>query len=210
MLIRECLSRCLQLRRAGSNVIAIATLPEWQKIASRYPTPTIIILSTGEQNCTKAQVEKDVSLLRQGAEQPPIIILCDEEGPHHILEALDGGAKGFIPTSVSFDVALEAIRLVRAGGVFIPASSLMAARNSIELSRSGMKSRGNGMFTERQAEVVEAVRQGKANKIIAYELNMRESTVKVHIRNIMRKLNAKNRTEVAYLTHSLSPSALGH
>ena len=56
---------------------------------------------------------------------------------------------------------------------------------------------------ERQEAVVEALRQGKANKIIAYELNMQESTVKVHVRNIMKKLNAKNRTEVAYLTRNM-------
>jgi DNA-binding NarL/FixJ family response regulator len=49
---------------------------------------------------------------------------------------------------------------------------------------------------------VEALRRGKANKIIAYELNMRESTVKVHVRNIMKKLKAKNRTEVAFLTNA--------
>ena len=54
------------------------------------------------------------------------------------------------------------------------------------------------IFTLRQAEVVQALRKGKANKIIAYELNLRESTVKVHIRNIMKKLKATNRTEVAY------------
>ena len=59
------------------------------------------------------------------------------------------------------------------------------------------------IFTTRQAAVVEAVRQGKANKIIAYELNMRESTVKVHVRNIMKKLKAGNRTEVAYIASKL-------
>ena len=47
--------------------------------------------------------------------------------------------------------------------------------------------------------VVNALRQGKANKTIAFELNMCESTVKVHVRNIMRKLKATNRTEVAYI-----------
>jgi DNA-binding NarL/FixJ family response regulator len=45
------------------------------------------------------------------------------------------------------------------------------------------------------------LRKGTPNKIIAYELNMCESTVKVHVRNIMKKLKAKNRTEVAYLTN---------
>ena len=56
----------------------------------------------------------------------------------------------------------------------------------------------SGMFTMREAGVVEALRQGKPNKIIAYELNLCESTVKVHIRNIMKKLKATNRTEIAY------------
>ncbi|MEK1944404.1 MAG: LuxR C-terminal-related transcriptional regulator, partial [Ensifer adhaerens] len=50
----------------------------------------------------------------------------------------------------------------------------------------------------REIEVAEALRRGKANKIIAYEMDLCESTVKVHIRNIMKKLNATNRTEVAY------------
>jgi DNA-binding NarL/FixJ family response regulator len=51
--------------------------------------------------------------------------------------------------------------------------------------------------------VIDALRRGKPNKIIANELNMRESTVKVHVRNIMKKLNATNRTQVAYLATRL-------
>ena len=63
----------------------------------------------------------------------------------------------------------------------------------------------DSMFTARQIEVVNALRRGKANKIIAYELNLRESTVKVHIRNIMKKMKATNRTEVAYKLNELFP-----
>ena len=61
--------------------------------------------------------------------------------------------------------------------------------------------------TARQAAVVDALRQGKSNKIIAYELNMRESTVKVHVRNIMKKLNARNRTEVAFRVNGMNGDA---
>jgi DNA-binding NarL/FixJ family response regulator len=61
---------------------------------------------------------------------------------------------------------------------------------------------GQGFLTCRQLQVVEAIRQGKPNKTIAYELNMCESTVKVHVRAIMKKLKARNRTEVAYLFSS--------
>jgi DNA-binding NarL/FixJ family response regulator len=52
-------------------------------------------------------------------------------------------------------------------------------------------------MTRRELAVIQAIQQGKSNKLIAYHLNMCESTVKVHVRNIMRKLAAKNRTEVA-------------
>jgi DNA-binding NarL/FixJ family response regulator len=51
--------------------------------------------------------------------------------------------------------------------------------------------------TVRERKVIQAIRQGKPNKVIAYELNMCESTVKVHVRNIMKKLNARNRTDIA-------------
>jgi DNA-binding NarL/FixJ family response regulator len=54
-------------------------------------------------------------------------------------------------------------------------------------------------FTRREAQVLEQLQQGKANKVIAYELNISESTVKVHVRNIMKKLHATNRTQVAFL-----------
>ena len=60
-----------------------------------------------------------------------------------------------------------------------------------------------GAVTARELAVVRAIQHGKSNKVIAYELGMCESTVKVHVRRIMKKLNAKNRTEVAIKTSEL-------
>jgi DNA-binding NarL/FixJ family response regulator len=54
-----------------------------------------------------------------------------------------------------------------------------------------------GLVTGRELAVIRAIQKGKSNKVIAYELNMCQSTVKVHVRNVMRKLAAKNRTDVA-------------
>ena len=64
-------------------------------------------------------------------------------------------------------------------------------------------------FSPRQLQVLKGLRQGKQNKIIAYELGMCESTVKVHIRHIMKKLNARNRTQVVLLTNNtnIGPAA---
>lgn len=56
------------------------------------------------------------------------------------------------------------------------------------------------MLTHRQAEVVDGVRRGKQNKHIAHDLNMAEATVKAHLRTVMKKMKATNRTEVAVST----------
>ena len=61
-------------------------------------------------------------------------------------------------------------------------------------------------LSPRQLQVLRLLQQGKQNKTIAYELNMCESTVKVHVRHIMRKLHARNRTQVVIQTQQM----IGH
>jgi DNA-binding NarL/FixJ family response regulator len=156
------------------------------------------VLCTGSRG-RDADINRDIALLSQATNPLPTILMSDVEDADHIVDALERGARGYIPTSVSLDVAIEAMRLVRAGGVFVPASSLIASRRSAAEGAVAARQTRHAMFTARQSAVVEALRRGKANKIIAYELNMRESTVKVHVRNIMKKLRAKNRTEVAFM-----------
>jgi DNA-binding NarL/FixJ family response regulator len=102
---------------------------------------------------------------------------------------------------------LQLIALSVEGGFFVPASALFAMRRLLESNNSTARPLG-GIFTDRQAEVVEALRRGKANKIIAYELKLRESTVKVHVRNIMKKVKATNRTEVVFKINDLFPEGL--
>ena len=94
-------------------------------------------------------------------------------------------------------VVAEAIELARAGGTFVPVSGFLALREAI-CATVESKPLMPSFLTTRQGAVAEALRKGKANKIIAYELNMCESTVKVHVRNIMKKLQATNRTQVAF------------
>ena len=126
--------------------------------------------------------------MKRTAPGVPIILLSDAEETSQVVEALECGARGYIPTSASLSIAIEAMRLVRAGGVYAPAGSLIAASSQKYANGNSGHQR---MFTERQNDVLEALCQGKANKIIAYELKLRESTVKIHVRNIMMKLNAR-------------------
>jgi DNA-binding NarL/FixJ family response regulator len=197
--VRECLTRCLKLT-SGYNVVSFPTVEAWLAACNRTSVSLIVLCISGRLD--EAETRREISLLAQPDNRTPTIVLSDVEDPDVIVSALDSGARGYIPTSVSLEVAIEAIRLVRAGGMFVPASSLVTARRAANCSPNSTRF-GNGVFTARQAAVVEALRRGKANKVIAYELDMRESTVKVHVRNIMKKLKAKNRTEVAFLASNL-------
>lgn len=151
--------------------------------------------------------EASMALLQrlvEAAGRSPIIVVGDSDDLDEIVRVMKAGARGYISTGMSLDVAVEAIRLVRAGGQFLPAQSVLEGGVKTEVSTGCEKTDAlHRMFTTRQAAVVEALRKGMANKIIAYELNMQESTVKVHVRNIMKKLKARNRTEVAYLANQL-------
>jgi DNA-binding NarL/FixJ family response regulator len=202
LLLAECLTRCIKLA-SGFSVLSFPTVESWLEMADTTPVSLIVLCLGGK--ASGPETHRAVSLLLQAANRLPTIILSDLEDPDEIVGALEQGVRGYIPTSVPFQVAIKAMHLVQAGGIFVPASSLMAARRS---SDGGVTSKntGNGLFTARQAAVVDALRRGKANKIIAYELNMRESTVKVHVRNIMKKLRAKNRTEVAFMTNGVAHS----
>jgi len=193
---RQCLAYCISAHKMDMDVLAFGSMGEWERKRHDYPPIAAILLNIGGKRIADPAVADEIRKLSSTWEAP-IIVLADTDELAQIMKALECGAKGYIPSSVSIDVCIEAIALSIAGGIFVPASSVFAMRQALESGNPAARPLA-GMFTERQTEVVEALRRGKANKIIAYELNLRESTVKVHIRNIMKKVKATNRTEVAY------------
>lgn len=200
---RQCLAQCISAHKIDMDVVAFGSMEEWKRKRQDYPPLAAILLNVGGRKIVEPSVSEEIKKLAAEFEAP-IIVLADTDDLAQIMKALEYGAKGYIPSSVSIDVCIEAIALSLAGGIFVPASSVFAMRQVLETG-SPVSRPLAGMFTARQAEVVEALRRGKANKIIAYELNLRESTVKVHIRNIMKKVKATNRTEVAYKINDLFP-----
>jgi DNA-binding NarL/FixJ family response regulator len=202
ILIRDCLVRCLKAENRNCDVLPFATVEEWLEAAAEHPSVAFVVLCLHDRKQTDTQIEYALSLLANSRMDVPVVIISDVEDMEHVVSGLEGGARGYIPTSVSLDVAVGAMHLVEAGGTFAPATSLISLKRMGDMAAAHTANLKD-MFTARQSAVLAALRQGKANKQIAYELNMREGTVKVHIRNIMRKLKAKNRTEVAILASGL-------
>ena len=196
VLFRDCLAYCLQQAYSHRKVIAYGSVAEWMATLPPHDLPAIVLLSVPSARKLSTENLSEAPLLTRIGATAPVVIVSDSDDPTRILAALKNGARGYIPTSLALAVAVEAVRLVDAGGTFVPVSTLLA-------SRRPTPDCGNVLFTPRQIMVMEALHRGKANKQIAIELNMRESTVKVHIRHIMKKLRARNRTEVAVLTSEL-------
>ena len=201
---RDCLTRCLSLA-PGDCVTSFPCVDSFLAVSDSI-SASVIILSADKP--AAVVVRQQLFQLKQAQNQVPTIVLNDVDDPDEIVAAINSGARGYILTSMPLQIAIEAMRLVKAGGIFVPASSLVAMRQTKPIDLAGPATK-SGSFTVRETAVVEALCRGKANKIIAYELNMRESTVKVHVRNIMKKLKAKNRTEVAFITSNLMRSQIG-
>ena len=193
---RECLSRSLSWYDPELQIRTAGSVGEWRNLQPEC-RPSAILIVFGSAKVSDEETHEKIADVVGAFVGVPVIVIADSDDLSEIMQAVEIGARGYIPSSVHVNVAAQAIALARAGGVFIPASSILAARDVINSAVNGANCRSD-IFTPREIEVAEALRRGKANKIIAYEMNLCESTVKVHIRNIMKKLHATNRTEVAF------------
>lgn len=193
---RDCLVRTISSSYPDIHATGYSSIGEWRRAGEASLTQVIIYrhcLPSG----AKVQATEELDLLVKEASPVPIVVVGDSEDIRAMIEAFNCGARGYVPSSVGLDAIAEATRLSFTTGVFLPITSIVALRDAF-VAAARQETELSGRFTGRQLAVCEALRRGMSNKSIAYELNLCESTVKVHIRSIMKKLNATNRTEAAF------------
>ena len=154
-------------------------------------------------------VVPEISRIKSLAPETMVIVFSETERVGDVLLLFEAGASGYIPPNVALEVAVKALQLVAAGGMYVPACILSGYGDYGDPAKQQENWPNGGKFSSKQLAVMNALRQGKANKIIAYELNMCESTVKVHVRNVMKKLQAKNRTEAAIILNEKMQNGAG-
>jgi DNA-binding NarL/FixJ family response regulator len=109
---------------------------------------------------------------------------------------LRSGARGFLPMSNSLKVLVAALERIRAGGTFVP---LMLSESKGNGAGREVEQSPRQLLTRRQRDVLSLISEGKSNKLIADALGMSESTVKAHVKQIIRRLHVVNRTQAALL-----------
>lgn len=130
----------------------------------------------------------------------PVIILSASEQPDDIQHLLSAGALGYITKASPSEVILGALRLVLAGGVYLP-PTLLDNREPPEAQAEIAKQKAS--LTVRQLEVLRELAQGKSNRQIGEALNVTEGTVKIHLASIFRLLNVANRSEALLLAQKM-------
>jgi DNA-binding NarL/FixJ family response regulator len=141
--------------------------------------------------------------LRQSHPEMPVVVVSATEEPKTIREAVTFGAAGFIPKSLGRHEIAKAIQAVLDGEIFLPESVRDEGdvdddeRQRLEIAKR------MSTLTPQQMRVLTLIAEGKPNKIIAYELDVAETTVKAHITAILRKLKVHSRTQavLAAQTH---------
>ena len=187
---RECIKKSIESALA-IPVLALSSISELADLhtGNRFIRLLMLFLSESgsEENAQALSVVSEFSF------SVPTVILSSRHDMQMMRAVMAHGAKAYIPMTMGFEIVVEAVRFVLAGGTYVPPEYLLAAAPAAQPTQQPI----GGGITARELAVVKAIQQGKPNKIIAYELNMCESTVKVHVRRVMKKMRAKNRTNVA-------------
>jgi DNA-binding NarL/FixJ family response regulator len=140
--------------------------------------------------------------VREQAPDVAVVVLSADEAPETVLASIDAGAAGFVPKTAKAGIMQAALRVVLAGGVYLPTSVLGHSRTEAPArpkapepaSASDEIADATGL-SPRQVDVLRLLVAGKPNKLICRELDLAESTVKTHLAAIFRKLEVTSRTQ---------------
>jgi DNA-binding NarL/FixJ family response regulator len=182
--------------------VAISSCEELLDLEGRPPgCAHLVVIYTRSAQLTDPWVQSALELVRLHLTTASVVLLSDRDDVDDVGKSLTSGVRGYIPTSVEAEVAFAALRLVNAGGTFIPARALWPSPPKAD---TGSERNPQGLpneisLTPRELSVFDLLREGKPNKLIAAELKIQESTVKVQVRSILRKLGVGNRTHAAFV-----------
>ena len=190
LLVRDGIALVLEQVEPEITILTAASCRETLDTLTENSDIDLVLLDIGLPDingieCLKAIRNLDVLM--------PVVMLSANDRQENIIASIDAGARGFIPKCAKKEIMLAAIRLVLAGGIYIPDRSITSGSCSGKLK----------CLTPRQREVLLLVAEGLSNKAIAASLDMAEPTVRSHVTSILRILHVNNRTEAALLARDI-------
>jgi DNA-binding NarL/FixJ family response regulator len=183
-------------REEGFEIVgSVGTIPEALEAVAQL-RPQVLLLDLDLMGPAGVKV---LATLGELPEAPSVLALSGDENEDTQLEAIKNGVCGFLPKSQGAAALPEAIRALAHGQLwFSPQLSVRIFREYHQLVRRFREhERPANQLSARECEVLQRVARGMTNNQIARDLFMSIHTVKLHVQNILRKLNLPNRTEAA-------------
>ncbi|QCO16235.1 DNA-binding response regulator [Azospirillum brasilense] len=169
--------------------------------------PDLIVVALGDATNDEAGGVKRL----RAATSARIAVLADAIADRTLSLSLKAGADAYLNKSMSSESLLRALQLVMLGEVVYPThvASLLIANANSERPQPERAQPANNELSKREVQILRCLLAGQSNKAIARNLHITESTVKMHFKNVMRKINAQNRTQAAVwaIQNGLSPLA---
>jgi len=200
VLIRDALRGVLKELAGDATVLEAADCRQAMRLIEAHPDLHLILLDLNLPDRDGFELLAD---LRKRYGTISLVVLSALHDRQNVVKALDLGALGFIPKSAPRDVMVNALRLIFAGGIYIPPEALGRPSKSRHSGAGLGVSPADLGFTGRQIEVLALMMQGRSNKAISRILNVAEPTVKHHVTAILKALKVANRTEAVIAVGSL-------
>ena len=197
---------CQHLEALGDAIRteAASSLADAQRRMATEPRFDLVLL---DLNLPDTTATAGLDVLRRRHPDVPVLVMSAEQDRSVIQRCLRAGAAGFLPKSASVERLAAAVRMVRAGSVYLPPGidagpdRGWAARMVVQHD-SPASSHSLGL-TDRQSDVLRLILRGLPNKLIGRQLQLAEGTVKVHVSAVLRALGVRNRTQAVLAANRL-------
>lgn len=198
-MIRASLKHALNSIDPGFRPLEAASFPEALDTLRDNPDTELMLIDLVMPGCSEFN---GLRSLRKNYPDIPIAVISVHENKEHVLKSIADGVIGYIPKSTEGAELMNALSRVLKGDVYFPRDILQGTPHRPRAAAAAKEEKAIPELTpltSREASVLSLVSDGHSNAEIAKELGMSPSTVRVHMRNIGRKLNLKTRSDfVAY------------
>jgi DNA-binding NarL/FixJ family response regulator len=205
-LVRDGLKPFLQELGTDVEILDAANIDEALTVVAATPGIELVLLDLMMPGMDGL---KGLETLRGKCPNAPVVIVSGFSSRDHVVAAVQAGAAGFIPKTVSGTAMVNALRLVLSGEKYLPSSTFFDDPSNHMSMPAANGTRTNGgvpapfdKLSRREGEILALLVEGRTNKEIAICLDLQEITIKVHLRNVYRKIGAANRAQAVRIAMS--------
>jgi two-component system, NarL family, nitrate/nitrite response regulator NarL len=195
-LFRAGLARLLSALSFG-GVLEAANVQELRRQDNGCAAPDVLLINL---SCGIESLDDLMRQVNTSLPEARVVFLASKLDVELLGACFAAGASGYLLETISSDALQESLKLVGTGAKVFP-SELASLISELSFKLGDTSSKRIELrdchLSAREVEILRCLAAGRSNKMIAHMLNITDTTVKVHVRRILRKIHASNRTQAA-------------